>query len=312
MAKEKTKESFVMYDSFIQAAAYLPGEEFKECILKIRDYALYGIDELSNNPAINIVMTVAKPNLDAAEKRRKQAIENGSKGAPFGGMRKGETREEYEARRLATPDNPLTTPNEPLNNPQLTPSEPLNVNVNNNVKKKVNENENENEDGKVNETVDGNDNGKENVVINPETFPSPSPSPSPCPSLNPSSSLQNTFERPQQLDNKDTVIPTCYGPEKLENKTNLSSGGGTADAKGYREQSLSQYLKEMFAENAAVVKKYRFYNMDFDETYKTAFTNAIHYAMQAWGYDYDKAKKILNDAISDWIKEQKEAAARIE
>ena len=290
--KEKTKESFIMYDSFLQAANYLPAEEFKEFILMIRDYALYGLDEPSKNPYINMVMAVVKPNLDKAEERRQTAITNGSKGAPFGNQggapRKGETREEYDARRLSRT----------LNNPQITPNEPLNVNVNDNVKE--NENENDNEDGKVNAQGD----------INTETLPSPSSSS--CPSLNPSYSLQNTYEKPQQPDNKDTVIPTCYGPEKLENKTNKSSSGGAADAKGYREQSLSQYLKEMFAENAAVVKKYRFYNMDFDETYKTAFTNAIHYAMQAWGYDYDKAKKILNDAISDWIKEQKEAASRTE
>jgi hypothetical protein len=141
--KEKTKESFIMYDSFLQAADYLPAEAFKEFILKIRDYALYGLDEPSDNPYINMVMAMAKPNLDKAEERRKQAIENGSKGAPFGGMRKGETREEYEARRLSPPDNSQLTPNEPLNNPQLTPTEPLNVN--DNVKEKVNENENENE-----------------------------------------------------------------------------------------------------------------------------------------------------------------------
>ena len=40
--KEKRKESFVMYESFIDAASYLDGNDFKECVLKIRDYALYG------------------------------------------------------------------------------------------------------------------------------------------------------------------------------------------------------------------------------------------------------------------------------
>ena len=39
------KKSFVMYDSFLAAMKHLNDAEFRECVLKIRDYALEGVDE---------------------------------------------------------------------------------------------------------------------------------------------------------------------------------------------------------------------------------------------------------------------------
>lgn len=291
--KEKTKESFVMYDSFLQAADYLPAEAFKEFIMKLRDYALYDIDELSENPSINMMMAMAKPNLDKAEERRKKAIENGRKGAQFGNQggapRKGETREEYDARRLArTPNNPQTTPNEPLN-----------VNVNDNVEVDV--------DGNVNEKVDGDGdgNGKVNAqgVINAETLPSPSSFPSPSSSF--SSDSQKTIDKPQQVDSKDTLIPTCYSNKKKEEKTNISCGG-TAATSGEGE-SMKEYLLDMFGKNISVLKRYRLNNLDFDETYRNAHGDAVRYASQIWGFSSEKAKEQINKTVGDWVREQKEA-----
>ena len=159
----KNKESFVMYDSFIQAGEFLSAEDFKKYILKIRDYALYGDETPSDNQVVNALMIMAKPNLKKAEERRQKAIENGIKGKEFGSLggapKKGETREEYDKRRLSR------TLQEPLNNPQITPNEPLNVNVDDNV--------NENEEVKVNEEVDGNE--KVNAVgVNDNHESSPS------------------------------------------------------------------------------------------------------------------------------------------
>ncbi len=292
--KEKTKESFIMYDSFLQAADCLPAEDFKEFILKIRDYALYGIDEPSDNQIINALIIMAKPNLDKAEERRKKAIENGSKGAQFGNQggapRKGETREEYDARRLArTPKNP-----------QATPTEPLNVNVNDNVEVNV--------DGNGNEKVDGDGNGKVNAqgVINAETLPSPSPSPSPFPSSFPSpssncsSDSQKPIDKPQQVDSKDTLIPTCYSNKKIEEKTNKnSSGGGTAS--GDEGMSASDYLCELFHKNMQILKRYRLNNITFDDTYKRAHNEATHAFMNNFGKSYEEACDFVSATLKKWI-----------
>jgi hypothetical protein len=78
------KRSFVMYDSFLEAMKHLNDVEFRECVLKIRDYALEGIEEESEYPMVNVIMSLAKPNLDSARRRYMASVENGKKGAEFG------------------------------------------------------------------------------------------------------------------------------------------------------------------------------------------------------------------------------------
>ena len=73
-----------MYDSFLEAMKHLDDSGFRECVLKIRDYALEGIEEESDSPNINIIMVMAKPVIDAAERRYVACVENGKKGAEFG------------------------------------------------------------------------------------------------------------------------------------------------------------------------------------------------------------------------------------
>ena len=82
--KDNGKNSFVFYDSFLSAMKHLNDAEFRECVLKIRDYALEGIDEESQSPYVNIILAMAKPNLDSARRRYEVAVENGKKGAEFG------------------------------------------------------------------------------------------------------------------------------------------------------------------------------------------------------------------------------------
>ena len=84
MAKKEDKRSFVFYDSFLEAMKHLSDAEFRECVLKIRDYALEGIDEESQSPYVNIILAMAKPNLDSARRRYMASVENGKKGAEFG------------------------------------------------------------------------------------------------------------------------------------------------------------------------------------------------------------------------------------
>ena len=84
MTKKNEKRSFVMYDSFLEAMKHLNDAEFRECVLKIRDYALEGIDEESQSPYVNIILAMAKPNLDSARRRYMASVENGKKGAEYG------------------------------------------------------------------------------------------------------------------------------------------------------------------------------------------------------------------------------------
>ncbi|MGM9775667.1 MAG: hypothetical protein ACI3ZG_02675 [Candidatus Coprenecus sp.] len=52
----------------------------------MRYYALDGIEEESESPFVNIILEMAKPNLEAARRRYKAYVENGKKGAMYGKM----------------------------------------------------------------------------------------------------------------------------------------------------------------------------------------------------------------------------------
>ena len=125
MTKKNEKRSFVMYDSFLEAMKHLNDAEFRECVMKIRDYALDGVDEESSSPMVNVIMELAKPNLDSARRRYMASVENGKKGAEFGKLG-GAPKGNQNARK---------------NNPQSTPKQPLDVDVNEDVEVDVNENE---------------------------------------------------------------------------------------------------------------------------------------------------------------------------
>ena len=125
MAKKDEKRSFVFYDSFLSAMKHLNNAEFRECVLKIRDYALDGVDEESSSPMVNVIMELAKPNLDSARRRYMASVENGKKGAEFGKLG-GAPKGNQNARK---------------NNPQSTPKQPLDVDVNDDVEVDVNVNE---------------------------------------------------------------------------------------------------------------------------------------------------------------------------
>ena len=107
--KNYEKQSFVMYDSFLSAMKHLNDVEFRECTLRIRDYALEGIDEESESPNINIIMELVKPNLDAARRRYMASVENGKKGAEFGKLG-GAPRGNQNARKKQPLNQPLEQP----------------------------------------------------------------------------------------------------------------------------------------------------------------------------------------------------------
>ena len=131
MTKKNEKRSFVMYDSFLEAAKHLNDAEFRECILRIRDYALEDIDEESQSPYVNIILAMAKPNLDSARLRYMTSVENGKKGAEFGKLG-GAPKGNQNARKK-----------QPLIQPQI---QPLDEDVNEDVEEDVNEEVNVNGD----------------------------------------------------------------------------------------------------------------------------------------------------------------------
>ncbi|MBQ3255207.1 MAG: hypothetical protein IJA64_05710 [Rikenellaceae bacterium] len=130
--KDNGKNSFVFYDSFLSAMKHLNDAEFRECVLKIRDYALEGVDEESSSPMVNVIMAMAKPNLDSARRRYEVAVENGKKGAEFGKLG-GAPKGNQNARKKQ---------------PQ---KQPLDVDANENI----DVNEDENDDIDENDAADG-------------------------------------------------------------------------------------------------------------------------------------------------------------
>ena len=131
MTKKNEKRSFVMYDSFLEAMKHLNDAEFRECILRIRDYALEDIDEESLSPYVNIILAMAKPNIDSARRRYMASVENGKKGAEFGKLG-GAPKGNQNARKKQPLIQPL--------------KQPLDVDVNEDVEEDVNEEVNVNGD----------------------------------------------------------------------------------------------------------------------------------------------------------------------
>lgn len=123
-----------MYASFLEAAEILEPAAFKECILKLRDYALFEIDVKSENPYVNIILKMAIPNINAASERYQRCVENGNKGKGYGAKggrpRKNETREQYLKRKQNS-----ETPRKPLNE-----DEDANEEVNDNEDEKEKDN----------------------------------------------------------------------------------------------------------------------------------------------------------------------------
>lgn len=70
-------EGFVFYRSFYEAIAELPAEECKACLIAICEYGLNG-EEVAETPFAKAVLTMARPQIDANNKRR-QAGRSGGK-----------------------------------------------------------------------------------------------------------------------------------------------------------------------------------------------------------------------------------------
>ncbi|MBR4758359.1 MAG: hypothetical protein IK084_06080, partial [Bacteroidaceae bacterium] len=121
---EERKKAFVVFASTYEAAVdHLTLEQMGELFLKLGKYSLKGESVRGDTPAIDILLRTAIPNMNAAERRHQTAVENGTKsknkqfpniGRPY----KGESKEEYDARRLErarTLEASDENPEKPLN-----------------------------------------------------------------------------------------------------------------------------------------------------------------------------------------------------
>lgn len=113
----KTKETFVMYKSYIDAVNKVKNNDAKlELLLAICNYSLTGVEPEFNSDVADIVFTAIKPSIDGASKRYEASVENGKKGgAPKGTTpwNKGKKKSEPKA-NLSEPNNePTQTKSEP-------------------------------------------------------------------------------------------------------------------------------------------------------------------------------------------------------
>ena len=116
------RESFVFYRSFYEALEGMDKESQADCLMALAKYALTG-ETGEMKPIVKMFLMMAKPQIDANNKR----FENGCKGGEFGKLggrpRKTPIEEKEEN------ENPKITPKKPLKNPTETPNVNDNVNV---------------------------------------------------------------------------------------------------------------------------------------------------------------------------------------
>lgn len=70
-----SRDGIIFYESFYQAVRGLNADDFKECITAVMEYGLYG-HEVEMSSVARMFFTMAKPQIDANNKR----YENGKKG----------------------------------------------------------------------------------------------------------------------------------------------------------------------------------------------------------------------------------------
>lgn len=102
-----SRDGIIFYESFYQAVKGLSAEDFKECITVLMEYGLYG-HEIDMSSVARMFFTMAKPQIDANNKRYENGKKGGRKPKPK------ETEEKPEAKRKQTESKPKATDNEPI------------------------------------------------------------------------------------------------------------------------------------------------------------------------------------------------------
>ena len=296
MIKKNEKRSFVMYDSFLEAMKHLNDAEFRECVLKIRDYALEGVDEESESPMVNVIMALAKPNLDSAKRRYMASVENGKKGAEFGKLG-GAPKGNQNARK---------------NNPQSTPKQPLDVDVNDDVE--VDENVNE----EVNVEVDAD--APSGSIEFQSSFSNSSNS-----SLTYEARVSELLEEEEEnnernlgLDLKGLVfVPASEVEKEIHINSNIESNNtppvspcsekeaGCSAARPQQQKEsgmdMSEYIELCFVKGVSKLADMRRDKLPQDDN---LFWRTVDYYCDLYGYkDKSKAAKDVSKIVAEFIKQ---------
>lgn len=118
-------ESFIFYESYYEAIKLLPKEEKADAYEAIAEYSLTGIEPDNLQGMAKVIFTMAKPQIDANNKRRL----NGSSG----GRPKKETEGYQEEKPMVIENEENKKPLVMKNEPEKKPNDNVNVNVNDNV-----------------------------------------------------------------------------------------------------------------------------------------------------------------------------------
>ena len=293
--KDNGKNSFVFYDSFLEAMKHLNDAEFRECVLRIRDYALEGIDEESQSPYVNIILAMAKPNLDSARRRYMASVENGKKGAEYGKLG-GAPKGNQNARKKQ---------------PQ---KQPLDIDAN----EDVDVNEDENDDIDVYDAADGTSgeqgfsssfSNSSNSVLRERA--------------NDSERLKEKEERKeppteeQPSSSNDSVVGVAdkekgetpiYSKDSSISSAPLGTGsvgeaGCSAARRRQRKEpgmNMSEYLEECIYKNAIKLAHIRKNELPQDDK---LFWRTVDFCCDLNGDSKDKAAKFVTDLVNEIIRQ---------
>ena len=295
MTSKNDKKSFVFYDSFLSAMKHLNDAEFRECVLKIRDYALESIDEESSSPMVNVIMELAKPNLDAARRRYMASVENGKKGAEFGKLG-GAPKGNQNARKKQ---------------PQ---KQPLDVDANEDVD--VNEDEEVNENANADEADPSGTIGfqssfsnfsigfsNKEIVNDSERLKEREETKEPCSEERPLSSNDLEVDVASEEKGKSPIYSNSDNSNSASSPS-LSDGavGSAARPRQQKEpgMNMSEYLEECIYKNAIKLAHIRKNEFPQDDN---LFWRTVDLYGNLYGDSKDQATKRITTIVNELIKQ---------
>lgn len=293
MIKKNEKRSFVFYDSILEAMKHLNDAEFRECFLRIRNYAIDGLEEESASPNINIIMALVKPNLDSARRRYMASVENGKKGAEFGKLG-GAPKGNQNARKKQ---------------PQ---KQPLDVDVNDDVEEDVNEevNVNGDDDGDTPSGTIGLQSSfsnssigfqEEEIENDSERLEEREETKEPCSEERPLSS--NDLEVDVASKEKgETPIYSNSDNSNSASSPSLSDGAVGSAARPQKEpgMDMSEYLEQCIYKNAIKLAHIRKNELPQDDN---LFWRTVDLYGNLYGDSKDQATKRITTIVNELIKQ---------
>ena len=274
--KDNGKKSFVMYDSFVEAMMHLDDKDFRECFMKIRDYALEGVNEESKSPMVNVIMALAKPNLDSARRRYMASVENGKKGAEFGKLG-GAPKGNQNARKKQPQKQPLD----------------VNVDVEEDENKDEEVDVNVNEDAPVGDIVPSSFSCFSSSSV-PHTHREP-------PREAPSHSNTQSIEA-EQTNKGETHINSKVDSHCVTLGTGVATGSGNGFQSRQREEggiSMSEYVESLIKRDIARLGEAVLNGEEYD---KTILNQAIDNLIALYGkHDRKTGYATILSAIEQYV-----------